>query len=228
MDAYYERLMKSADPEALVSKELLRETAKTPELAEVYSRIYDRNVELLGNLRAMMYGNPSRSQVERTLNSFLLYWPISYQIKATRWLLNIMYGKIGGVQTGGLGAIALDRMQADHERKLVEDPEYAEFFEEHPTLVFAAQMLFPITPAGLSVGLSPVLRDIFFPETSKSVLAMGPVYTITKFIPGILGDLYPDVKDIPVVGDVAGLVYKAGTGWQPPKEKKATQFVPFK
>jgi hypothetical protein len=137
-----------------------------------------------------------------------------------------MYGKIGGVQTGGLGAYALDQMQADHERKLVEDPEYASFFEEYPTLVFAAQMLLPMTPAGMSVGLSPLLRDIFFPETSKGVLSIGPVYTITKFIPGIAGDLYPTVKDIPVVGDVAGLVYKAGTGWQPPKGEKSLPFKP--
>jgi hypothetical protein len=227
MDAYYGKLMKSADPEALVAEELARATAATPALAEAYSRIYDANAKLLGDIRAMMYGNPNRSQVERTLNSFLLYWPISYQIKATKWLLNVMYGKIGGVQTGGLGAVALDRMQADHERKLVEDPEYGAFFEEHQTLVFAAQMLFPMTPAGMSVGLSPVLRDIFFPETSKSILSMGPVYTITKFIPGILGDIYPSVKDIPVVGDVAGLVYKAGTGWLPPKgEKKPLPFKP--
>ncbi|MCJ7678784.1 MAG: XPC-binding domain-containing protein, partial [Anaerolineales bacterium] len=223
MDAYYGKLMKSADPEALVKAELDRALIDTPELAEVYSRIYDVNAKLLGDLRAMMYGNPNRGQIERTLNSFLLYWPISYQIKATKWLLNIMYGKIGGVQTGGLGAVALDRMQADHERKLVEDPEYAAFFEEHPTLVFAAQMLLPMSPASMSVGLSPLLRDIFFPETARNPLSMGPIYTVTRFIPGIAGDLYPHLRDVPG----ADLAYKITTGRLPPKPKKAVAWPPL-
>jgi hypothetical protein len=217
LDAHYGKLMRSADPEAVVKAELDRALIDAPELAEVYSRIYDRNAQLIGDIRALMYGNPNRGQIERTLNSFLLYWPISYQLKATRWLLNIMYGKIGGVQTGGLGAVTLDRMQADHERKLVEDPEYAKFFEENPTLVFAAQMILPMQPGGMSVGLAPLLRDIFFPETAKGVLSIGPIYTVTRFVPGIAGDLYPYVKDVPFV-DVA---YKAATGWLPPKPKKA-------
>ena len=223
MDAYYGKLMKSADPEAMIEAELARDLIGSPALAEVYGRIYQRNAELLGDLRALMYGNPNRGQIERTLNSFLLYWPISYQIKATKWLLNVMYGKIGGVQTGGLGAYAIDQMQADHERKLVEDPEYGAFFEEHQTLVFAAQMLLPMSPAGMSVGLSPLLRDIFFPETSKGVLSIGPVYTITRFIPGLVGDLYPTFRDVPG----ADLAYKVTTGWQPPEEKKAKGFTPL-
>jgi len=222
MDAYYGKLMRASDPEALIGAELARDLVKTPELAEVYSRIYERNAQLLGDLRAMMYGNPNRGQIERTLNSFLLYWPISYQIKATKWLLNILYGKIGGVQTGGLGAVALDRMQADHEKRMTEDPEYIKFFEENQALVFAAQMIFPVTPAGIGVSLSPLWRDLFFP-TSKAVLAVGPVYTITKFVPSMAGDLYPYLKDVPLV-DVA---YKAATGWAAPKEKKSTGFVPF-
>jgi len=226
MDAYYGKLMRSADPEALIAKELANELIDSPQLAEVYSRIYDRNVALLDDIRSMMYGNPNRGQLERTFNSFLLFWPLSYQIKATKWLLNIMYGKIGGIQTGGLGAYAIDQVQALHERKLVEDPEYAKFFEDYPTLVFAAQMLIPMSPASMSVGLSPLLRNIFFPDTAKSVFAIGPIYTITRFVPGIAGDIYPAVKDIPVVGNVAELGYKVTTGWQPPKEKEAVTYTP--
>ena len=226
MDAYYGKLMRSADPEGLVGAELAKDLVNNPELAEVYSRIYDRNVSLISDIRSMMYGNPNRGQVERVLNSYLLYWPISYQIKATKWLLGIMYGKIGGIRTGGLGAYGIDQMVADHERKLVEDPEYARFFEENPSLVFAAQMLLPMTPGGMSVGLSPVLRDIFFPETAKNPLSIGPVYTITRFIPGIAGDLYPTLRDVPIVGAVAELGYKMATGWDAPEEKSSAPYTP--
>jgi hypothetical protein len=226
MDAYYEKLMRSDNPEALIGAELAKDLVNNPELAEVYSRIYDRNAQLVGDIRSMMYGNPNRGQVERVLNSYLAYWPISYQIKATKWLLNVMYGKIGGVRTGGLGALKVDELMAEHQRRLVEDPEYAAFFEEHPTLVFAAQMLFPMTPFGIGAGLSPIVRDIFFPETAKNPLSIGPVYTITRFLPGVYGDLYPTLRDVPIVGEVADLGYKMTTGWQPPEEKKAA--LPYK
>lgn len=222
MDNYYGKLMRSSDPEALIKAELMKDLVDSPALAEVYGRIYEVNARLVGDIRAMMYGNPNRGQIERTLNSYLLYWPISYQIKATKWLLNIMYGKIGGVQTGGLGALTLDRLQADHMKRMAEDPEYVRFFEENQALVFAASMLIPMSPWQMGTGLSPLWRDLFF-STSKAVLAVGPVYTITRFIPGIAGDLYPYLKDVPFV-DAA---YKALTGWAAPKEKKPKGFVPL-
>jgi hypothetical protein len=220
MDAQWGKMMRSSDPAAVVEGALQRDLVNMPEMAEIYGRIYDANQKLLGDLRAMMYGNPNRGQIERTLNSFLLYWPISYQIKASKWLVKILYGKIGGVQTGGLGALALDRMQADHEKRLAEDPEYVKFFEDNQALIFAAQMLVPMTPGSMGTSLSPVIRDLFFAGT-KQVGSMGPVYTITKFVPSVAGDLYPYMKDMPFVDEA----YRMATGWNPPKE--AEGFVPL-
>lgn len=219
MDSYYNKIMKSADPEAVIDAELMKDLINNPELEAVYGKLSEVNAQLLGDLRSVYYGNPARGQIERVLNSYLLYWPLSYQIKATKWLLNIMYGKIGGVQTGGLGAIALDRMQADHERLLVEDPEYGAFFEKHPTLVFAAQMLVPITPNSLGVGLNPILRDVFFGGT-KNAMEVGPIYSFTKLYPNLLGELYQDLKDVPGVSDVAAAAMRT-MGRQPPAPKPA-------
>jgi hypothetical protein len=83
-----------------------------------------------------------------------------------------------------------------------------------------------MSPAGMSVGLSPIIRDLFFPDTAKNALAMGPISTVKNFVPGIMGDIYPAVRDIPVAGDVAGLIYKSTTGWKPPGEKKAVTYTP--
>jgi len=215
LDTEWGKIMRSADPEDVLGATIQREIDAAPALTEVYGRIYDANVKLIGDLKAMMYGNPNRGQIERVANSFLLYWPISYQIKATKWLLNILYGKIGGIQTGGLGAVALDRVQAEHERRMAEDPEYSRFFEENQALVFAAQMMVPITPAGIGVSLSPIWRNLFFP-TSKKVLEIGPVYTVNGFLPSVSGDLYQYLKDVPG----ASVAYKAATGWNPPKEEE--------
>jgi hypothetical protein len=221
MDSYYNKIMKSADPEAVIDAELMKDLVNNPELEAVYGKLSEVNAQLLGDLRSVYYGNPARGQIERVLNNYLVYWPLSYQIKATKWLLNIMYGKIGGVQTGGLGALALDRMQADHERLLVEDPEYGAFFEKHPTLVFAAQMLVPITPNSLGVGLNPILRNTFFGGT-KNAMEVGPIYSWTKLYPSLVGELYQDLKDVPGVSDVAAAAMR-NLGRQPPAPKPAAK-----
>lgn len=226
LETYYNKVFSAADPEAVVGAELMKELLKNPEMEQVYGRMAEVNNKLLGDLRSVYYGNPARGQIERVLNNYLLYWPLSYQIKATKWLLNIMYGKIGGVQTGGLGAIALDRMQADHERMLVEDPEYALWFEKHPTLVFAAQMLIPISPGSLGVGMNPILRDVFFGGT-KNVMEIGPVYSFTKFYPALLGELYQDLKDVPGIEPIAAAAMRT-MGRKPPAAKPAPKgFAPL-
>jgi hypothetical protein len=166
----------------------------------------------------VFYGNPNRSQFERVMNNYLLYWPISYQIKATKWLLRIMYGDAFGLKTRGLGALALDRMQAEHERRLAEEPEYGRWFEEHQTLVFAAQMLLPMSPGQMSVSLSPPLRALFFGDV-KAIGEIGPVYTITKFLPRLYADLYPTVNDLFGAG-VADLPARM-LGRNPPKKPSA-------
>jgi hypothetical protein len=223
MDRYYNKILNSADPEAVMNAELMKELVKSPELVEVFGRIAEVNERLIGDLRSVFYGNPNRSQFERVLNNYLLYWPISYQIKATKWLLKIMYGEVGGIRTGGLGALALDRMQAEHEKRLLTDPEYGRWFEENQTLVFAAQMLLPMSPGQMSVSLSPPLRVLFFQDT-KAIGEVGPVYTITKFLPSLAGDLYPTVYDALGAG-VADPIIRA-LGRKPPKQKASTFWSP--
>jgi hypothetical protein len=226
MDSYYKKIMSSADPEAVVTAELMKDLVNNPELGAVYGRIAEVNNELIGSLRETFYGNPNRGQVERVLNSYLLYWPLSYQIKATKWLVKILYGKVGGVQTGGLGALALDKMASDHEKRLVEDPEYADFFVKHPSLVFAAQMILPISPGSLGVGLNPILRDVFF-GGSKNIMEIGPVYTFTKFLPNLAGELYQDIKDVPGIEPLAAAALRT-MGRKPPADKPtAAKFAPL-
>lgn len=216
LDKHYRKIMESAEPEALIRKEVMQEAVGDPVLAELYGRIADVNDELWSNVRATFFGNPARSQVERVLNSYLLYWPISYQIKATKWLARIMFDRAGGLKTNAGGAVALDRLAQYHQELLETDPEYREFFDQHPTLVFAAQMLFPMTPGSIGVSLSPLTRDLFF-GASKQIANVGPIYTFTKLLPDLTGELYQDFGSVPGVGDALGFTYRAIAGRQPPE-----------
>lgn len=213
LDKHYRKIMDSADPEAVVSKEIMKEAVGDPALAELYGRLADVNQELWGSVRATFFGNPARSQVERALNHYLLYWPISYQIKATKWLGRIMFDRAAGLKTNAGGAVAFDRMMQYHQELIETDPEYREFLDEHPTLLFAAQMLFPMTPGSIGVGLSPLTRDLLF-GASKQIAAVGPVYTVTKLLPDLAGDLYQDFGGVPGIDPL----YRMIAGREPPKD----------
>ena len=165
----------------------------------MYGRLAEVNKDLVSSIRDTFYGNPNRSRAERFLNSYLLYWPLSYQIKSTKWLLRVMFDRVGGIPTNAGGAVILSRFAEQHQRLLATDPEYAEWFEKHPTLVFVAQMLVPISPTSLGVSLSPPLRDLFFSRT-KDIFDIGPIYTARHVLgPAAkeLVDLFPTLVDVP-------------------------------
>jgi hypothetical protein len=165
--------------------------AEMVEIAPLLQRIAEVNQNTYDDIVKVLIGNVNRSRMERLLNSYWLYWPLSYQIKATRWLFDVMTRRMGGRQTNLGGAFMVERMHQLHLQQLQNNPEYAEELEKHPTLWFAAQMLFPITPLDIGVSLSRPARYVgswvgFWPEYAKAsnpgeaavaILEMGPIYT---------------------------------------------------
>jgi len=232
MDRWHRKLFNSSDPEAFIDAELAKSLTATPELAEALGRIGEMNKALLDDIRACFYGNPNRTQIERFLNSYLLYWPLSYQIKAAKWMFHILLDRAGGLKTNAGGVWALDQVASAHMQLTAEDPEYSRFFEEHPTLVFVSQMLVPMTPTSLGVSLSPIGRNVLrtvapslpfltpaqkeaWGGYSKSILEMGPIYSYNLGIREA-GELYPDFASLPFAADI----YQTFTGRKPPKPKK--------
>ena len=154
-------------------------------------RLWRRHEDLYLDIVHMYRGTADRTNIERILNSYWLYWPISYQIKATKWLFDLLTNRAFGSQTNLGGAAVLNRLQEEHERRLVEDDEYRANFEELPTAWFAAQMLLPVTPYDMGVSLNRATRfaggmvGLWEQDdrasnllTMTSALAvMGPVYT---------------------------------------------------
>ena len=168
-------------------------------LAEVYDRVGQVNKDLWSNIRGTFYGYPNRSRAERFLDSGLLFWPLSYQIKSTKWLLRVLFDRAGGLQTNALGAVTLDRMAETHNRLLATDPSYRDWFEKHPTLVFVSQMLLPVSFDQVGVSLSPVLRGIFFDRDPLRAMEIGPVHTYNRVIRPLRTEV--QVDQFPTVND---------------------------
>lgn len=218
LDAWHSKMLANVDEAgdaATIDDALRAELTGNPELADVFDRIGQVDRDVWQSVRETFYGNPARSRAERFLNSYLLFWPLSYPVKSTKWFLRVLFDRAGGIQTHAAGAVIADRVATTHNQLLATDPEYRDWFEKHRTLVFVAQMFFPVSMEGTGVSLNPALRSIFF-ERNKAVWEIGPVYTFNQVLRPSLEeayvDLYPTLKDAP---GFDGL-YRALTGRQEP------------
>jgi gamma-glutamylcyclotransferase (GGCT)/AIG2-like uncharacterized protein YtfP len=107
--------------------------------------------------REILHGNQSRSAFERAANSFLLYWPVSYQLKAGKAMMDFMLRKGFGVRTNAAPAVFIreaERWIQDNQ----DDPEVSDFFKKNRQTLFLMQGMFPSTPNEVGVSLSPVFR----------------------------------------------------------------------
>ena len=53
-------------------------------LRPLLQRLYDMNQESYNNMLSLVRGNPNRTNIEKIINNYFLYWPASYMIKATK------------------------------------------------------------------------------------------------------------------------------------------------
>lgn len=219
LDAWHAKMLKNVDAagDGEVIDQAIAEAMKdSPELSEVLTRLGDVNKQTWGDIRETIYGNPNRSQAERLLNSYWLYWPLSYQIKSTKWFAKVLFDSAGGMKTNAGGAWLFDQMATTHQQQLQTNPKYQQWFEKHRSLVFMAQMLFPVSFDKVGVSLNPVLRDLFF-GASKEVMGVGPIYS-WGLAQEAAKELYADLQ--PTFGDAFDGFY-AMTGQQPTAAQKA-------
>jgi hypothetical protein len=163
------------------------------EMAPVLEKISEKNQAAYDDIVALYNGNLHRTRLERVLNSYWLYWPLSYQIKAAKWLYGIMLNRMGGRQTNMLGAVLFDRAADTFKQSLATNPKFAQQMEDESDLWFTAMMLFPITPMDTGITLNKGVRyvgslaapDVVpeyasvhgYEDIPKLILEMGPVYT---------------------------------------------------
>jgi hypothetical protein len=200
MDRWYNRIFAAIDPSTPFSEEIALAIEREPAMVQVYQALDRVNRQMWDDVQATFLGNPARSRAERALNHYLLYWPFSYTVRTSKWLLRVLYGGVGGAPVNSLGAYELNKMIADHNKRLAEDPGYGKFLKDNPSLMFAAQMFLPIGTQ-FGVGLNPLVRDFLFNRT-KNFLEIGPVYSYEKLLPNVMGDLYTTLADVPYIGNL--------------------------
>ncbi len=137
---------------------ILANDLRVMEAAGILQKVYEANDTLYRSIVNVFEGNHSRANWERIMNSYFLYWPLSYQLKAAKWLTDVTTKRIAGVNTGALGAATYSQLWAAHVDGMTNDPQYAAMFNDHQALWFLAQQLLPITPGDLGVSLSRPVR----------------------------------------------------------------------
>lgn len=220
LDAWHAKMLRNVSTDgdkAVIDQEIADAMAQSPELAEVLAKLGEVNKGTWDDIRKTIYGNPDRSRAERLLNSYWLYWPLSYQIKSVKWLAHVLFDSAGGLKTNAGGAWLFDQVATTHQQQLATNPEYQAWFEKHKSLVFIAQMLMPIGFDNVGVSLNPFLRDIFF-GARKEVAGVGPIYTWENVVKPVAKEAYADLY--PTFGDGLDGFY-ALTGQQPTKAQSA-------
>jgi len=175
------------------SPQIEAELAKTmgdPVTEAVFQRLAAVNQSLFHDLTSAFFGQDNRSNIQRAVNHPFLFWPISYQIKATKWLLKIMLDEAGGVDTGAAVGGAFQKVYDEHRRRWVSEPGYRARFEQNRNLYFLAGMLFPIIPTELGVSLSPFTRLALNSAYQRpmGIMGWGPIYTNLSLIPRIIAE----------------------------------------
>lgn len=164
---------------------------ETKRLYPFLQKVWERNQQTYDDIVKALSGNPNRTNLERIGNSYWLYWPLSYQVKAARWLVGIMSDRFLGAKTNLAPAALYAHYVDEHRKRMASDPNYVALFEKHPTAWFMAQMMMPITPGDVGVSLNRALRygggelglwgeykNADDPVTAAgAMLSMGPTYT---------------------------------------------------
>lgn len=141
---YFDELGFTAD-------ELQQMTPFVNRIAEKYRGLADDVVDLyVGRMR--------RSTVERVMDNFWLFWPMSYIIKATTWLASIMFKRVGGVNMGAGGAYLYTEYRDRFLRAVENDPDMQAWLEENRDFMFLFEMLFPLTPESIGISMNPGTR----------------------------------------------------------------------
>jgi len=170
----------------------------------------DANRTLMDDIRKVHYGNPDRTNVERFLNSYLLYWPLSYQIKVGKWVVRMLTERAFGQNTNLAAAFKYNEVREMFVDEMSTNQDFAQFMQGNEHIFQAAMMMFPITPEDLGVNLSRPFRlfgsflGIFEPMRGRDdpaawasyIMEIGPIYTY-KLLSDLSSDWEPQTQEEP-------------------------------
>jgi hypothetical protein len=199
-------LLFSIDNKGVKSTIMADETAKlmasqdNPYYAAFLQNMYKQHTKNYKDIVHTFHGNVNRSNLERLFNSPFLWWPLSYQLKTGKWLLDVMTKSFVGLKPELAGSAALFKVLEGHKWSMENNDEYRSMMEEHPAAFQALGMFLPITPFDLGVFMGRWTRysgnwvgaqlglndpDPSYPQDPTNFitrsLSLGPVYSKSVF-----------------------------------------------
>jgi hypothetical protein len=157
---------REGSPESFIKKafpEELKKMGYTPEEMQAFAPVAERLAQIhrgvLTDLTNLYVGRMDRSNLERMADHMFVFWPLSYQVKASTWLFNIMFKKIGGIESSA-GAYLFDHYRKRFQDAMDNDPKLRDMIQGNDDAFFMLDMMFPITPFGVGVNLSRPTRYI--------------------------------------------------------------------
>ena len=180
----------------------------------IVQRITEANQQLYDDLIGTFLGNPNRNTLERVMNSYWLFWPISYQIKASKWLVRALTVQAFGRDTNALGLYQYGQLKEYFIDQLAHNETFAKEWEGQEHLWETAAMFFPITPEDIGASLSRPVRTFgsmvapaWFEPTfgSKDPIAglaytfeVGPLYT-ARMLRSLSATIFPEGADLAII-----------------------------
>ena len=121
-------------------------------LRPLLQRLYDMNQDSYNNMLALVRGNPNRTNIEKIINNYFLYWPASYMIKATKWMMTTLMTHNG--ELSGVNVVRAEQFAEAHYRAIADNPEYRAMYEDNPAAWRLATMFLPVSPILSEIGAS--------------------------------------------------------------------------
>lgn len=176
---------------------------------EFVTNLWRQHRDSFQEITHVFHGNVNRSNIERLINSPLLWWPVSYQLKVGKWLIDVMTKGFAGNAAELAGTGAMYKLLANHQYEMENNEDYRDMFEDHPALWRALSMFVPTTPFDMGVFLARWTRysgswtgaqllglweqDSSYPQDPLAFmersLALGPLYSWD-----IVGDIFREFE----------------------------------
>lgn len=185
----------------VLDNELAQQMINDPVNGHLYeafvTNLWKQQRQAFKDITHTFHGNINRSNMERIANSPFLWWPLSYQLKTGKWLVDTMSKNFAGHTSELAGTAILGKLMENHRWQMENNDSYFNMFDEHPALWRGLSMMLPITPFDMGVFMARWTRyagswtgaylglwdqDPSYPQNLANLftrsLSLGPIYSM--------------------------------------------------
>jgi hypothetical protein len=130
------------------------------QMQPLVDEIVNRVQQNFDDIYQLHVGNINRSRIERVMNSYWLLWPVSYMLKANKWMFKILTQGAFGHKTNLGGAWALNQLADYYHQRYIQDDGFRKLIDNNKDLEFMLSSILPVAPWSDGVSLNRLTRYI--------------------------------------------------------------------